>query len=389
MAPNIRILKLFPLAFLFLFFLPPAQAHGFTSWPRSRGLLGANNFGLKQLQSDANADYCPHCLNGGGPGAIAKHIQNALWTPYEPTNPKFRFRDDHGMCGDPKGNDDHMAPNGSFYQGTTIATYEEEDYIDMEVLINAHHNGYFEFFICNLDCCRELDISQKCFKKGCCRKLMRVPHKSCESGHDRLCGPVDPNYPGRWYLPPRDEEKPTENWYGGLNKKMRYALPKGMVCTKCVVHWAWTTANSCNPPGYSEYDFPQKWNGIPGDGGSAGSINSAFDICGSSKSSFPEEFWTCSENIEIVPKDEGNSRTLQVFHNGEMNIEGPTDSVSSQFLKPLKDPQQENNTDVDDEADDEADDDSEFIEAFSSDEEFVPSTPTSTPTPTAEPAELR
>lgn len=323
---------------LLLALITRIDAHGLTSWPRQRGLLARNNFDLKELKSDANPDYCPHCLNGGGTGTVSKNTPDGLWTPYEPTDPAFRFRDDHGICGDPKGVNDHMAPDGQYYDGMTIATYEEEDYIDMETQINAHHNGYFEFFACDLDACGQPDISRKCFENGFCKKLLRVPHQSCESGHDRICGPVDPKYPGRWYLPPRDQDNPTDNWYGGLNKKMRYALPKGMSCEKCAIHWSWTTANSCNPPGYADYSFPEKWDGIPGDGGSLGSINRQFGTCGESTSSFPEEFWACSENVRIVQRDEGKSRTLQIFHNGDMNIEGPSDSSSTQLLKPTAEP---------------------------------------------------
>lgn len=313
------------------------SAHGFQSWPRARGLMSQNGYGLAIIDPDAASDYCPHCLNGGGVASVQPIAPKNLWTPYEPTNPSFPFRKDHEICGDPKGKFDHTS-TGIFFSGKTIATYEEGDYMDMEMHITAHHNGFFEYFLCSLDCCGEDDLSERCFKKGCCHKLMRVPHKSCESGFDRICGPVDPEYPGRWYLPPRDSKTPESSWYGGNNKKMRYALPKGVTCEKCVLHWSWTTANSCNPPGYKDYNFPEKWTGIPGDGGAIGGINLSFDVCGSSKSTFPEEFWSCSENIKIARKSGGKKRTLQIFKNSDMNIEGPQDSTSGLLLKPLKEP---------------------------------------------------
>lgn len=324
---------------LLLYLIPFVNTHGLMSWPRQRGLIGKNNYGLKQLKPDAPVDYCPHCLNGGGTASVASHSPRKIWTPYEPTNPAFRFRDDHGLCGDPLGaTQPHMAPHGQFLANFTQAIYEQGDYIDFEIHVSAHHNGFFEFFACNLDCCKSDDISKRCFTNGCCKKLMRVPHKSCESGWDRICGPVDPIYPGRWYLPPRNEHNPEDNWCGGLNKKMRYALPTNMRCERCVIHWAWTTANSCNPPGYTQYKFPQKWNGLPGDGGSTGGINRSFMSCGHSPAQFPEEFWSCSENVRIVTKNDGKSRTLQHFHNGEMNIEGPADVNSDQLLPPMDDP---------------------------------------------------
>lgn len=318
---------------------PTAFSHGLVSWPRQRGLMARNDYNLPELNPSAEPDYCPHCLNGGGKGTVQQNAVNNMWTPYEPTNSDFLFREDHAICGDAKGGTDHKAPDGRYVSGDTIATYEQGDYIDMEAQVNAHHNGFFEFFACSLDCCGTDDIEKKCFQNGCCKKLMRVPHKSCESGHDRICGPVDPNYPGRWYLPPRDETTPEDNWYGGLNKKMRYALPADMTCDRCVIHWSWTTANSCNPPGYADYKFPQKWAGILGDGGSQGSINRGFGTCGDSAVNFPEEFWTCSENVRVLPPNGGKSRTMQTFHNGRMNIEGPKDATSDQLGKPLEEPE--------------------------------------------------
>lgn len=306
---------------LFALLVVRTSGHGLISWPRQRGLLSSNNYGLKVLNPEAPSDYCPHCLNGGGPGTVKLHTPDGKWTPYEPTIPSFRFRDDHGLCGDPKGNKDHMYA-GKFYAGLTIATYEQGDFIDMEAHVSAHHNGYFEFFACSLDCCKSNDLSKACFVHGCCKKMLRVPNDSCESGGDRVCGPIDPRYPGRWYLPPRDEQNPENNWYGGMNEKMRYSLPKDMTCDKCLIHWAWTTANTCNPPGYADYNFPTRWNGIPGDGGSTGGINRGFATCGT-VGSFPEEFWSCSENIRITKKNGGKHRSVQTFHDGETNINRP------------------------------------------------------------------
>lgn len=209
-------------------------SHGLMSWPRQRGAAGRNNYDMPHLDKDPGyvADDCPHCLNGGGKGVVQSHSKG-MWVPFEPTYPDMPFRDDHEICGDPIGDNSHKV-GGKYTTGMMLATYEDGDYMDMEIQINAHHNGYMEFLLCNMDACDSDDISKKCFQSGACEKLMRVPHKSCESGNDRICGPVDPAYPGRWILPPRNQDAPEDNWYGGTNKKMRYALPKGMVCEKCV-----------------------------------------------------------------------------------------------------------------------------------------------------------
>lgn len=307
---------------LFITFIHTNDAHGLCSWPRARGLTGINYKGMPILRRSDTTDWASQGLNSGGRWSVSKGFSKK-WTPYEPTDLSYPFRHDHGLCGDRHDRAEHMAPYGKYYNGLTIGTYEEGDYIDMEAFISAHHLGYFEFYVCNLDCCSASDIGENCFRQGCCRKLLRVAHPHCESGNDRVCGPIDWRYPGRWYLPPADMRDPTHNWYGGSNRKMRYILPKGFTCSRCVIHWYWACANYCNPPGYADYKFPWVWAGIPGERGALGSINRNHGACGDRPWDFPEEFWSCSENIQIFPKNGGKSRTPQIFHDGEFPVEGP------------------------------------------------------------------
>lgn len=112
------------------------NAHGLITWPRPQGVFGSNEFGLPVLQPGAPVDNCAHCLNGAGVAQVAKHIKNGLWTPYEPTNRSFPFRNDHGLCGDPLGNDKHMY-GGALYSNFRIATYEQGDYVDFEAFVNV------------------------------------------------------------------------------------------------------------------------------------------------------------------------------------------------------------------------------------------------------------
>ena len=294
------------------------------TWPRQRGLLGQNDFDLPKIKGHEKAeiDYCPHCLNGGGVGKVKALSPKGLWTPFEPTDPSFRFRDDHDLNGDAKGVRNH-ALGGKYTAGVFIGTYEEEDYIDFEVAINAHHNGYLQYWICDLDGCGADDIEKKCFKEGHCRALTRVPHPSCESGNDKACGPIDPKYPGRWVLPCK-KFNTFYMMYGGKNKKMRYALPKGFTSKKAVISWAWVTANTCNPPGFADYKFPKAWGKCPGDGGSIGGRNPTMGECGSSQVAFPEEFWSTSEFIKVLRKGTATEPKIQIFQDGEMNVEsGP------------------------------------------------------------------
>ena len=66
--------------------------------------------------------------------------------------------------------------------------------------------------------------------------------------------PIDPDYPGRWYLPPkRDEDWVSDpDAVAGVDYAYTYAmdyhLPE-MTCEHCVLQWHYVTANSCKPTG--------------------------------------------------------------------------------------------------------------------------------------------
>lgn len=64
----------------------------------------------------------------------------------------------------------------------------------MDVTVTAHHNGFFEFWVCDIARCGG-EISPKCFQNGMCHQLKRVRDRSCESRRDWKCAPIDPKYP--------------------------------------------------------------------------------------------------------------------------------------------------------------------------------------------------
>merc|ERR1712190_621899 len=79
-------------------------------------------------------------------------------------------------------------------------------------------------------------------------------------------GPIDSNYPGRWYHPP-----------GMAVHKISYRIPVELSCSHCTLQWFWPTANSkaYDVPSYSCYGKQLKaagWN--------------VFDFCG----------WACSDD---------------------------------------------------------------------------------------------
>lgn len=189
-----------------------------------------------------------------------------------------------------------------------VANWKTGSVVDFTAEIDTNHNGYFEYFVCNMDKCKKPDIDGTCFKQGHCVKLMRVPHKDCEDPNVNThyeCGPIDPDYPGRWYLPCRNTGHVGVHIVGGDSGTMRYKLPDGFKCDWCIVQWYWATANSCAPRGFLAYfdtfnnPFGTK---CESDGGGQGAHRDNMAQCDAS--SVPEEFWSCAD-VQIT--DDGTS----------------------------------------------------------------------------------
>lgn len=279
--------------------------HGLLCTPRQRGAYISDKCG-SNLPIPANPiiDYCAHCLNGGTVATVQQNLPKSGWHLYDPINNFKLSAKRAGLCGDPLGDNDHLI-GGQFmpYKKVPIvATYKVGSNIDFEVEIDTNHNGFFEFFLCNLDACQSKDISESCFTKNHCYRLERVPHPACENQNKNTafdCGPIDESYPGRFYVPCRKTGHVGQHLVGGRSGMMRYALPNGVSCRHCVVQWYWASANSCAPPDFLEYfdtyDNPFG-STCDGDGGAKGGYREGMQTCEGSKT--PEEFWSCAD-IEI------------------------------------------------------------------------------------------
>lgn len=293
-------------------FVKTVQGHGCVVDPRCRATLRTNSITVPDLNlPDIPSDDCPHCLNGGGKGAVILAAKNK-WTPWEPLNDKLPFRHDTGLCGDPVADSVPRAHEvgGRFGPPKSlpfVATYKSGSVIEMTADITTNHNGFFEFIICDVTKCGG-DIRESCFKKGHCHLLKRVKTPECESQKSRECGPVDPAYPGRWYVPCRKGGHVGEHFMGG--KHMRYQLPAGFNSDHAVLQWYWATANSCNPPGFIEYfeRYPMPgWGKCGGDGGAIGGRNPTLSKCGGS--TFPEEFWMCAD-VQVTKSGKADLRAM-------------------------------------------------------------------------------
>ncbi|KAI0565197.1 Cellulose/chitin-binding protein [Gracilaria domingensis] len=249
-------------------------------------------------------DYCPHCLNGGGKGTVISNLPPEGWSVYEPTKNFFGTADRNGLCGDAKGSNEHML-GGQFMpydHVPMVSKWKKGQQVDFSAEIDTNHNGYFEFFLCNLDACGKPDLDASCFTNNHCVKLNRVPHPSCENPSEATiheCGPIDAAYPGRWYVPCRKTDHVGVHIVGGDSGTMRYQLPADMECKHCIVQWYWATANTCAPRGFKDYfinyNFPFGTT-CDSDGGARGTYRADMAECGGTDAgSVPEEFWTCSD----------------------------------------------------------------------------------------------
>lgn len=292
----------------------PVKGHGCMTRPNPRGSLSARtNFIRHTVAPQAPVDYWAHFPAGPrsripGAGLNAQHALSLPggWTPYNPSSSSFRWR--AGVCGDAfSGPFEHETGGRYYYDAHISATYTQEETIDLELAVNAHHNGYIEVQVCDVARCPGGDISKECFQRGYCTKLRRATVDKCQRKGETECGPIDTNYPERWYLPcyGHVDGSGTLRRYGE-DGEIRYELPSGLTCERCVLQWYWVSANSCNPPGVREYfeglDRPH-WGSCKGQGGAVGGFAFRQRTCGGGRTerkSVPEEYYQCAD-IRILP----------------------------------------------------------------------------------------
>lgn len=316
-------------------YVRPASAHGMMCTPRQRGAYRSTKCGYDlPFPQNPVTDHCAHCLNGGTVAVVQAHLPPGGWTVYEPTK-NFDATERAGLCGDAAGHNYHMI-GGDFmplrYQNVPmVAHWKTGGVVDFVAQIDTNHNGYFEFFLCDLDSCHSPDITGKCFRNGHCHKLNRVPHPDCEDPRQDThyeCGPIDTEYPGRWYLPCRNIGNTGMHLAGGPSGTMRYQLPSGVSCKHCVIQWYWATANSCAPRGLLEY---MKRNNNPfgttceSDGGGRGTYRAGMSVCGGTQ--VPEEFWSCAD-VQITSNG-ANAGPVKAVGSGETNFIGTEEELKN------------------------------------------------------------
>eukprot|EP00929_Paragymnodinium_shiwhaense_P020211 TRINITY_DN13538_c0_g1_i2.p1 TRINITY_DN13538_c0_g1~~TRINITY_DN13538_c0_g1_i2.p1 ORF type:complete len:469 (+),score=75.49 TRINITY_DN13538_c0_g1_i2:101-1507(+) len=261
----------------------------------------------------AGNDYCPHCLQAGGPDAV-KARGNHVWpTALDPAS--------HGLCGDPgQSKPEPAGLNDMPYLVPTPVqkTYQAGEIVEFWIGINAHHRGHYEFRICDfaLDGSKLVDAEegQKCLNKWV---LERAPlDASCGNGNTKAdCQPIDENHPGRWYLPPPSEGTfvagpnfNDENVPNAVTEYhvMKYRIPDGFSCTHCTLQWYWATGNSCiydadylGPDGYFQRNAATfaayGWNPSDWCGHCMSTWATCDNACCKTGGNFGEEFWNCAD----------------------------------------------------------------------------------------------
>lgn len=319
-----------PMVFVTLsIFLTLSEGHGLMNYPNPRGTLGGG-YNLRAarvpliIDPQARDDYKIH-FPAGNKMSITSHdaaqrkaAGTPGWVPFEPLKPGFIWR--AGVCGDERGKQqDHMR-GGTFYHGGAIVrNYTRGEIIEVGLSIAGHHNGFIELHVCDVSRCGG-EISENCFKQGYCRQLRRARNAICDSGNSKKCGPLDRNYPGRWYLPCSTAHGDSD-WEYFKPNTIRYELPENLTCEHCVLQWFWSTAHTCNPPGVLEYfggpDAPG-WGQCFGQGGARGGVSRVQRPCGGT-SKFAQEYLLCADIGILSP---GRRKAM------------PKDERMTQFVKP-------------------------------------------------------
>jgi len=269
--------------------------HGYLAVPASRNVV-AHRKG--EGNDKGSPEYCPHCKNAKGVDNVRKYSPGGKWV--YPETPQSSVR--HGLCGDgsPLGGFEQKYMGSKYTTGDVVQTYRAGAEVEMEVVLTAHHMGWFEFFVCDKADLQNPDgpITQECLSR----------HRLRRSEHDTSASPFDPKQPHRFYTVP-------QCLFGGeeMRMKMRYIMPD-IDCKHCVLQWYWVSANTCAGPGMESVLplFPDAPANCDGDGGSVGWIPGAMSSSWGTREclkngAYPEEFWNCADIS--IQRDSGGSPT--------------------------------------------------------------------------------
>jgi len=245
-------------------------------------------------------EYCPHCLQAGGPAKVAERGGGVWPTREAPVS--------HGLCGDPVQNVEAPANwhDETYLVPTPVQrTYAPGEIVEFQVGVSTHHRGHYEFRICDMaldgQTLDSRDAGQACLNKW---TLQRAPLKaSCDGANDLDpdCQPIDERHPERWYLPPSGEGWASGEALAGTAEvhRMRYRIPADLTCSQCTLQWYYSTGNTCLYDGdyftyfarMQELGWPStEWCSFCTPGASCSRT-----CCGPESGRYGEEFWNCAD----------------------------------------------------------------------------------------------
>eukprot|EP00592_Proboscia_alata_P028205 CAMPEP_0194444154 /NCGR_PEP_ID=MMETSP0176-20130528/127106_1 /TAXON_ID=216777 /ORGANISM="Proboscia alata, Strain PI-D3" /LENGTH=1107 /DNA_ID=CAMNT_0039270487 /DNA_START=26 /DNA_END=3349 /DNA_ORIENTATION=+ len=257
------------------------SSHGYMSSPRSLNYK-AHVDGLEWGTEAGKPakENCEHCLN---------------------------VKDLTGVCGKTGTHnyDDFRDSLGDLMPWFTEAVYVEGQIITVRSELPVHHWGHAEL----RGCPNGMEPSLECFDQY-----------PLEYVDDVMWGGIIPKHEGY----------PMYAHFAGSDKIVydhRFKLPMGLAGQHVLLQWKYITSNSCNPPGYLDYPWPENetwWSGKY-----LGNCDPPpYPEDGNRPAGAPEQFWGCAQ-VTITPS-------------GPTSSPVPTPAPVPQTPKPTKAPNSKN-----------------------------------------------
>eukprot|EP00903_Cladosiphon_okamuranus_P008987 g8597.t1 len=296
-----------------------ADGHCFQFKPVSRQTLHTRAYNADERYGaiEKHAD----AYNGGGPGVVKERQLArtdpavldrygggdvwplaAAWDLGEVCdNGNYLENDDiavsHGVCGDTpqSGDDNEIIYSTATSNWNVLETFEPGQIIEIDIAFTNYHWGHVEYFLCDVQDMEDPDgvPKQSCFNK----------HPLNRAEDDNFNSPVDPAYPGRYYIDPpcrgeNNEVDQTRPELGGVLddgtvNHMRYKLPDDVECDHCILMMRYHSGRGCKSPGYDEFN-PPSWPSTCGPN-KEDWIEVTSHKCNSPGREWGNMFWNCSD----------------------------------------------------------------------------------------------
>jgi hypothetical protein len=128
--------------------------------------------------------------------------------------------------------------------GAVKEVLREGSCFDIEVAISAQHAGYYEFRLCNASVSDKKQLTL-CLLNG--PVLRRANPLDAGRATYKINTPpqwTQEHLATRWRQEPEDGVLTGTSFKGYQVRKLKYCLPAGFSCDKCILQWYWQTLNS-------------------------------------------------------------------------------------------------------------------------------------------------